>query len=179
MMARDFTLVMVGLVFALVTLNPVRFDLLPDAIGYGLIAVAAHNLAQYATKFHIARNLAVPLVALSLLAYVTPEGPTLVLHLINAILTILLVWFLLGAVVQFTRERDRPDLAKHAMTYRRIYLGIAIFGFFIQWAAQVQPEGTEGFVGIMTVAILAILFFILRLLVIVRHDLAIDLRGIV
>lgn len=173
-MARNFTLLMAGLVFVLVSFNLSRFDVLPDLVGYALIAFASHDLTQYTAKFRITRNLALPLVVLSLIAYLTPRGVTQTLLLINAILTILLVWFLLAAVIQFTRDRDRADLAKHGVKYRRIYVGIAVFAFLIQLAAQVRPESAGGFVGMMAVATLGILIFILRLIYVVRHDLALD-----
>lgn len=177
-MARNFTLLMVGLIFALVTIELGGFDILPGVLGYAIVAVASYNLAQYATKFQIARNLALPLVVLSLLTYVTPPGVRESLLLISAILTILLVWFVLGAVIQFTRERDRMDLAKHGIRYRRIYVGIAAFAFLIQLATAVQPELAEGFLGIMMVATIGILIFILRLIYVVRHDLVIEIGGI-
>lgn len=178
-MARDFTLLMVGLVFALVDITLNRFELFPSFIGYALIAFAGHSLAQYAGKFRVMRDLALPLVALSLLGYVTPWRVSQILGLISSILTILLVWFLLAGVIQFTKLHERPDLAGHAVNSRRIYLGIAIMAFLIQLAAVFQPEEAAPFVTLMAVATIGILVFIVRVLYAVRHDLAVDVGRVV
>jgi hypothetical protein len=177
-MARHFLFLMVGLVFALVNITVNRVDLLPAFVGYVLIAVASHNLGQHSVKFQVARNLSLPLVVISLLVYASPLtlGPALLL--IQALLTIVLVCFLLGAIIQFAEDRERPDLVEHGVNYRRFYVGIALLGFLIQLAIQAWPEaGIEGFVGVMGVATIVILAFILRFLYAVRHDLAIDTIG--
>ncbi len=176
-MARNFAILMAGLIFALIDINLNRLVLLPGFIGFILIAFASHDLTQYASKFRIVRNLALPLVPLSLIAWLAPLGVAQPLLLIHSILTIILMCFLLGAVMQFTSERHRPDLTGHALTYRRIYIGIAIGAFLIQWAAQIRPEDAQGFVGVMAVAILGILIFILRLLYVVRQDLALGITN--
>lgn len=173
-MARDFLILMGGLLFALIDIDLHRFVLLPDFVGYALIAFASHNLSQYAPRFEVARNLALPLLALSLLVYLIPAGIAASLLLVNAFLTILLVWFLLGALIQFADERERPDLASYALIYRRIYVGIAAVAFLLQWAALSWPEEAGAFLGIMAVATLLVLALILRLLYVVKHDLAVD-----
>lgn len=167
-------ILMAGLILAFIDVNLFRFDILPDFIGYSLIAVATHTLAQYTATFQRARNVALPLSVLSLLTYLVSLGVAQLLLLAEAILTILLVWFLLGALMQFADDRGRPDLAGHALNYRRIYVGIAGFAFLIQLAAYAQPDAAEGFVALMGVAILVILVLILRLIYVVRQDLAIN-----
>lgn len=176
-MARDFILLMVGLVMALISINVNGVDLLPDFIGYGLIAFAAHSLGQYAGKFHLSRNLALPLVILSLIADLGPWPVAQTFFFVNTALTIPLVWYLLGAVMQFVEKRERPDLAGQALKYRRVYLAIAVFALFIQLAAQFRPTEAAGFASILGLATAVILAFIIRLLYIVRHDLAVDMNA--
>lgn len=170
---------MVGMVFALVSVTVNRFDLLPDFVGYGLIAFAAHNLAQYAGRFGIVRNLALPLLLLSLSIYFLSAGVVGGVLLAETVLMVVLVCFLLGAVIQFVTDRGRPDLVDHAILYRRIFVGVGIAAFFVQWISLVRPEEATGLVSIISLATIIILAFILRLLYVVRHDLATDVPAAV
>lgn len=169
-MGRSFLLLCWGLVFVLADFHVNGFPVLPDFAGHALIAAGCHGLIQYTGAFQLARNLAAPLAILSLIALFAPPALLQILLILNPLLTLLLVWFLLGAVIRFTEARERPDLAGHAVLYRRIYTGIALFAFVFQQAARARPEAAEGFVGLAAVAMLVILFFIVRLLYVIKQD---------
>ena len=173
-MARDFWMLIWGLVFVLIDFEVKGFDIVPDFLGFGLIGVGASSLVQYAGAFQRARNLAWPLAGLSLLTYLFPPQTGRVLSMIAAVLTILLVWFLLGGVMQFTEERERRDLTKVAGRYRRIYAGVAIFAFLISVAAWFEPESASPFVALIALVMAVYLAFLVRLLVVVKGELAVD-----
>lgn len=176
-MGRFFTFLMVGLIFALVSFRIDRIELLPDFVGYAFIFFGSHGMLQYTVKFKMPRNLAAPLIFLSLLTYLLPLDAAALLTLLNAALAIVLVWFLLAAVMRFAEERDRPDLARNAVVFRRFYVGIAVASFLIQLAAYFQPVAARDFVAIMALATLVILVLILHLLFTVRQELAVDVGG--
>ncbi len=173
-MARDFWILIWGLIFVLVDFHFRGFDLFPDFVGFGLIGVAAGSLTQYAAAFSKARNLAWPLVGLAVLFYLVPVETGRVLASLGGVLTIFLVWFLLGGVMQFTEERERRDLAKVAGRYRRIFAGLAIFAFLISVAAWFEPEAAAQFVALMALVMVVYLAFLVRLLVVVKGELAVD-----
>lgn len=177
-MAKDFTILSIGLVFVLVDIHPGGIEILPDFVGYGLIAWAAHSLSQYTEAFKIARNLALPLIAFSLFVFFFPQFWSPALLALGSILKVVMIWFLLGSVIRFADARDRPDLADHGLIYRRIYVGIAVVALLFQMAAQFRPEAAGGFVDLMMAVTVVILALILRLIYIIRQDIALDSTAI-
>src|SRR5690625_1217348 len=178
-MASQFLLLMVGLVFALINFQIGRFEILPDFIGYLLIGLSSHNLSQYTAKFRIARNIALPLLILSVLRYfLAPRGAE-ILFLINSILEISLIWFVLAAAIKFSRERERPDLAENGLKYRRIYVAIAVVDFLFRVAGYFQPESAQGFIALMSIAFVIVLGLILHLFYVIREDIALKIDGMI
>ncbi len=169
-MARGFTLIFWGLILIFIEFRIDRFEIAPDFIGYALIALGGHSLWQYTHEFRIVRNLAAPLILISLPAFGQPVPLPQVLMIPHAVLTFLLVWFLLKAVIVFCEERGRTDFADHTRLYRWVYAGIAIFAFLLDQAARFEPEAAADFINLIHFAGLVLLCFILRLLYVVRHE---------
>jgi len=110
-------------------------DLLPDVVGYGLIALGASALVPLEAAFRRARLLAWVLAAVSLanlvevrwflaehgdLTYTyNPLWPALVL---GAVLDIVAFWFLIGGVRRLAVGRCRMVMARSAEQYRSIYV---------------------------------------------------------
>lgn len=170
-MVAGFKLLMIGLVFVLADLRIRGINLLPDVIGYALLAFGAHILVPFAGRFERPRTFGWILVALALLLYVLPPAGAAVLEVIVVVLTIALIWTLFGGVMQFAGDRDRPDLERHAAIYRRIYIGLALATLLFIQLARLDPEAAGAFLQVMAAATLVLLAFMLRLLFVVKHEL--------
>ena len=170
-MARGFILLFWGLIFVFVDFRIERFEIAPDFIGFVLVALGCHSLWQYTPEFRTARHFALPMIPLSLIAYGVPSGLVYPLIVTDAVLTFLLVWFLLGALIAFSKERGRVDLAGQTLLCRRVYAGIAVFAFLVEIAAQFEPERAQGSMNFAATASLVLLVFILRILYSIKQDL--------
>jgi len=133
--------VLAGVLCTFVDLRINRVDLLPDVMGYGLIALGASALVPLEATFRRVRLLAWPLAAVSLadlvevrwflaeygdLTYTyNPLWPALVLC---AVLNIVMMWTLISGVQRLALGRCRMVLARSAEQYRSIYVIAAGFG---------------------------------------------------
>jgi hypothetical protein len=178
-MATGFRLLMAGVVFVMANLHIRGFNLLPDVVGFILVALGAQMLVPFADRFHIVRVFGWILVPLALLLYALPQIGVAILQVIIVILVIALVWTLLGGVRQFAGERDRPDLERHAGTYRRVYLGLALVSLFFAQLVYFDAEGAGVFLTVMAAAKIVLLAFILRLLFVVKHDLTSETASVI
>jgi|GEM_PF-6664183 len=173
-MAFGFNLLVIGLIFVFLDIEVGRFDLLPDFVGFLLLALGANILYPFAAAFRPARNVAGPLVLLTFLELVSPPILLQVLLPVNLILTVLAVWFLMGGALQFATERDRPDLAWHAGTYRRVYVGIGVFMLLFLLFGYIEPEAAGAFVTFFSFLSWVLLAFILRLFYILKREFAVE-----
>ena len=159
-----------GLVIVFVDYHIGRFNVAPDFIGYALIVFGAHTLGQYTRGFLAARNVAMPLIPLSLWSYGRPPPLPAGVEITDAVLLFCMMWCLLGAVITFCEERYRPVFADYARIYRRIYAGIAILAFLFEQAARFEPEIAGGYVNLAYTASLVLLILILWLLHQIRDE---------
>lgn len=173
-MGRDFWMLILGLGFLLVDIHVGRFDVIPDFVGLALIGLAANEMIQYAARFKKVRDFAWPFVVLSIFTYLFPAKASQILLLVSLVLSVFLVWLLLGGVRQFSEERERSDLAKVAGRYQRIYLGLAILACLLAVAAWFEPESAASFVRMMDVVMMIYFGFAARLLWVVKEELAVD-----
>ncbi len=169
-MARGFTFLFWGLIFIFVDVRIDRFEIAPDFIGYALIALGAHFLWQYTRDFRKAQYIALALIPFSLLAFARPPPVPQVLAIPEAVLSFVMVWILIGALITFSEERDRPVFADYMRICRRFYAGIAVFAFFLDQAARFEPEKAGEFLHFVAMASVVLLGFILWVLYAMKQE---------
>lgn len=162
-----------GLLLVMLDVKINNIDLLPNFIGYWLIAVGVGGLIESSDRFRPARWLSWALVPLSFLTWLTLEDPWGILKLINTLLDCAMVWFLLGGMMDISLARDRFDLAEQASHRRIAYL---IMTGLITLAGMVARLSRD--VGVLVlilgvVIMLIVTVMILRLVYRVRHEVAI------
>jgi hypothetical protein len=122
-----------GLILVVFDASINRIDLLPDFIGYALIAVGSGGLRRLSPEFETARMYAWFLVSVSILAAL-PLGEFDFLFKIGIVaIDCLMMWALLGGIKEYSLYHDRIDFAELASSRRLAYaamtVGLAVLGF--------------------------------------------------
>ena len=140
-------------------------DVLPDFIGYILVATGCRALGSVSRHFATASVLSWVLTALSFFGWVL-RGMRL-LGYVNLLLDCVMIWFLLGGIIEMALAQQRDDIAKRAANRRIAYVslmgGIALLSLIL---------GASPFVRILwTICTLLLLFLILHLIHRAKHEL--------
>ena len=157
-----------GLLLTLLDVNLGQLDILPDVVGYALIATGCSGLAQMSRHFALAAGVSWLLVALALAALVVEDAGFALFWMIT---DGALMWLVLTGVMDLATARARPDLAGRAAGHRLAYVVLV--------SAAVLTgliTGELGDVGtVLTVVwvacLLPLLFVILRLILTARDEL--------
>ena len=122
-----------GLVLVIFDVSIHRIDLLPDFIGYALIAVGAGGLRLLSPAFDATRTYAWLLVSVSVLATLPLPEIDFFLKTVLVVIDCLMMWALLDGVKEYSLYHDRIDLAERAEWRRVAYVatsvGLAVLGF--------------------------------------------------
>ncbi len=155
-----------------------EFDILPDAIGYLLVVLAARTLAAHHPRFGTAYVIAIPLFALSVLdlAFAGVEfsgvassrgfsglaiAASLLVGLVVLVLQLVMVFNVCTAIAEMAVARGLHGLAEEARARWTLYLAMTIAGFVATAVAfGLYRSGGEG-----GAAALALLFFVFVLVV--------------
>ncbi len=111
-----------GLLIVAIDLRINGFDLLPDGIGYGLMAWGCGGLVPLSRQFAMAQPLAWALALLWLISLAVPPKAGLVFGLAAAVVNCNLMWQLLGGMSDFANGQGRYDLGGRAMILRIVYV---------------------------------------------------------
>ena len=149
-----------GLLLVILDLSVNGLDLLPDVIGYVLVAVGLGGLTSLSEQFATAQTYARVLVPFALLTWLPLGELGWVLRLVHLGLHCAMMWFLLGGIMDYATARNRPDLAEHASTRRLAYILLTCLVTFVGSAA------------IILVCLVALLIMILHLIHRVKTELA-------
>lgn len=156
-------LVFWGLAVIAVDIQVGQVDILPDFVGYILVALGAAGLVGWSEQFHLARLISWVLVPYPVLLWVF-SGPFLkVLSLAGVILNGALLWFLLGGVMAFAESKSHREWVSRASTYRWIYVGLLTFGVLVSFIAPALPNLARVLGYVVYVAMLALMAVILYL----------------
>lgn len=122
-----------------VGINNVHVDLLPDFVGWLLIASALSAIVDLSPKVAGIRTLALWLVVLSLFdlveirtrlsqsgAFTTWTTPTLPIGIIAAILDMIFVWRLCGLIIDMSSITGNTTIGERADFRRRLYIALVI-----------------------------------------------------
>jgi len=154
---RGFRRIFWGLVFVVLDFRIDDFDLLPDFIGFAIIASGLGLLVPLSLRFHTARIMAMFLVVFSLATLIrftggtgsgTPFGGWFYFQLIVDVIDITMIWQLCSGIIDLARERDLEDLALRANTRRALYVGLQLMSYALILVAMDSPPGDLGVLAI-------------------------------
>jgi hypothetical protein len=160
-----------GLFLAFFDVRLANVDMLPDFLGYIILARAFAQLRAAHPAFRVAEWLAIPLIVLSTASLVEwpdmpPEllGASRLLAFADSALDLAMIWMLCDAIGSMARAAGLERLAASADTRRLLYLASVGLGWMLALAAQalVRDPGAAG-LGSMAVAIPAAAFGIVVL----------------
>jgi hypothetical protein len=171
-MRAQFGYVFWGLIFVLLHFKINGFDLLPDIIGFGLIAIGASNLAVLSQQFRLASSLSIVLAILWAIGLAISGDAGILFGVLVTILNCAMMWSLLGGIIDFTTSRDRRDLAELAQKYRVFYVGF-MAGMYILVIVARGSGALGGLIAIAAIVVMiTLLVLIMRLVHRVRYEVA-------
>ena len=173
-MFSRFGLIFWGLLLVLLDFKINGFDILPDLIGYILVAIGCAGLSNVSRRFSTASALSWIMSAITLIAYALKGGAATALGFLHLAVDGAMMWFLLGGVMELAASRQRMDLSERASNRRVAYVVLmslaSLAGFVVQGSSAVSAILSVG----LMVCIFALLFLILHLIHRVKHELAGD-----
>ena len=163
-MVKSISFIFWGLFLVILDLNINQFDLLPDFIGYILVAVGAGGLINSSKQFSISRICCWILAVLSIIDIIIKGQILIILGLIGLVINCVMMWFLLGGFSDIATRYNRPDLSSKALTRRIVYIALSCATMFIWLMAlafrALAPLAAAGIV----IAMIAIVIMILHLI---------------
>lgn len=173
-MFSRFGLIFWGLLLVLLDFKINGFDILPDLIGYILVAIGCAGLSEVSRRFSTASHLSWTMLALTLIAYALRDGGGIGFGFLHVAVDCAMMWFLLGGVMELAASRQRMDLSERASNRRVAYVVVMSLASLTGFVAQGSSAASAILsVGLM-VCIFALLFLILHLIHRVKHELAGD-----
>jgi hypothetical protein len=136
-------MIMWGLILALFDLNLNGVNIVPDFIGYILIAIGSARLVPLFPEFQAAVIVAWIMAPLSLTEH-SPirEAPVaFLIMIVTTVLHTILIWKLCEGVARGARDRGRSDLADFALLTRNLYITFLIAGVFIGLVGHEMGSG--------------------------------------
>jgi hypothetical protein len=163
-----------GLLLVILDLNINRIDLLPDFIGYILIAIGCRGLAGASPHFSTASTMSWILVVLALIGYAVPRDAILLFGLVDLTADCAMMWFLLGGVMELATARQRPDLFERASKRRVAYVALICLATLTSFAVQGSRDAAIFMMIVWVACTLLLLFLILHLIHRAQHELTND-----
>ncbi len=124
MMRRSFGEILIGLLLVSfdfrLGLNSIVIHLLPDFLGYALIAIAAKRLLPHSPRFRVTSLLGWVLTFASIIGYFLP--PWKLWYALTVTLLCLLVWFLLSGMIDIAGQRGRERIVQLTSIVRVSYV---------------------------------------------------------
>jgi hypothetical protein len=161
-----------GLLLVIVDININHFDVLPDFIGYVLVALGLGGLTGLSRQFATARTCAWVLVPVDIVGLLTPGQPALIVGLVNLVLNCVMMWYLLGGIMDYAAAQNRPDLAERASTRRVAYVAVMCVAAALGFIARGAPGAAGPLVLAIVVCGLVLVTMILHLIYRVKTELA-------
>ena len=163
-MATHIRCIFWGLLLVILDFNINQFDLLPDFIGYILVAVGSHGLVVASRHFIVARNSCWALVVLSLVELLMQGDVGILLEIIHLAANCIMMWFLLGGFMGIAITYNRQGLAEKA-SHRRIAYVVLMCTASLLGLIAYEVRDIAALVAIaIVVAMLVILVMILHLI---------------
>ena len=147
---RGFRRIFWGLLLVVVDFRLSGFDILPDFIGFAIIAVGLGLLVPLNPRFQTAKIMAMILVVLSLASLIefpATDGAQgfhpgwFAFGLLVTVLDIVMIWQLCGGIIDLAREEGLDDLATRASTRRGLYVGLHLVTYVLILITLDAPKG--------------------------------------
>lgn len=148
-------------------------DLLPDFLGYILVAIGCRGLTSVSRHFTTASTMCWFLAVFSLVGYAARGDAARLFSLANLAIDCAMIWFLLGGVMELAIARQRLDISEQASKRRVAYvvlMGFATLAGFVKW------NNWEAAIMLVVwiICILLVLFLILHLIHKAKYELTHD-----
>lgn len=169
--ATNFNKIFWGLLLVILDFRIKQFDVIPDFVGYILVALGCRALATLSSHFSTAALVSWMLVGSSLLRVMTNRLGW-VFTLVHIALDCLMMWFLLGGVINFASAKDRADLASRASVLRLWYVVVMALGAVAGIVARMAHDLARWMAILVAIGSLILMAFILHLIFRVKRELA-------
>ncbi|EDL59553.1 hypothetical protein [Gimesia maris] len=165
-----------GLLIVILDISFNGFDLLPDGIGYLLMAAGCYGLASWSPKFLTTQTLCLVLAVLWLIHFAIHGSNAILFNFVRQVTDCAMIWQLLGGIREYTLTKERPDLARRAENRRIAYVAIMVVTFLLTLAMEGSPDASPLAI-VLAIAMLITLIMILHLIHRVKTELAIFETG--
>jgi len=153
-----------GLVLVAADIRVRTFDILPDFVGYILVAVGLGGLLSASRHFGLARLLSWILVPVSAGAVLFHGNFGMILRLAQVPLDGAMIWFLCGGLIEMAQSRQRADLVSRAALCRVAYVALLGVIAAIGLTARILPSVASALSALTLLAVLCVVVVLLHLL---------------
>ena len=162
-MRSHFSQLFWGLLLVILDFNINGFDLLPDGLGYLIVAAGCSGLSMLSPRFSKARTLCFISAALWLIGFAIQGDIAIVYGLATTLVNCAFIWQLLGGIGEFAMDRGRSDLAERAhnrrLAYVAVMIGTTLLAFMINGSRD-----AGSLVVVLVVSMLILMVMILHLI---------------
>ena len=169
-MRSYFLLLFWGVIVAQFNFNVNGVSLIPDVIGYALIAYGAGKLSSVSSEFSVARWLAFCSIAIWLMTFFVPANYLFFHELSTTALDCTLIWKLLTGVHEHALAHYQTEFAEKALWRRNAYVILGVAARLMGVVSSSFGFGVAGSVGVL-IGIVSIVFLCLVLLTLFRSRL--------
>lgn len=173
-MHRSFSQIFWGLLLVILDLKINRIDLLPDFIGYTFVALGCGTLGSISRRFDTASKLNWILVIAAIWALLSAGRFPVAIKYVYATLDCLMIWFLMGGIIDLSISRSRSDLAVSANNRRVAYATIVAVATLIPLLVGNFRDGAVVLLIIVIGAMLVLLTLMLHIIHRVQVELTDD-----
>jgi hypothetical protein len=170
-MFTSFGQIFWGLLLVILDVRISRIDILPDFIGYILVAVGCAGLSGASRHFSVASVLSWVLAVLSLVAYALRGSTATGFGFLCLAFDSAMMWFLLGGVMELAAARERLDLSTRAANRRIAYVALMCLAALAGFVAQSSRDAAVIMAVVLVICTLPLLFLILHLIHRAKHEL--------
>lgn len=170
-MATRFIQIFWGLLLVIVDFQVNGIDILPDFLGYILVALGCRGLTAVSPRFSTASILAWVMAFFAVASYAI-EGNSAVLSVLFVAVDCAMMWSLLGGVMALAEFRQRPDLSQRASTRRIAYVAIMGLTTLFGLMGPRSLGGADGLLVMFVIGMLVVLCLILHLIHRTMHELS-------
>ena len=162
-MKGHFSQLFWGLLLVILDFSINGFDLLPDGIGYLIVAAGCGGLSTLSQRFSTARTLCFVLAILWLVGFAIPRDIAALYGLATTLVNCAFIWQLVGGIAEFALDRQRPDLAERAHNRRLAYVVIMIASSLIAIVMSGSRDAGP-LIVVLVVSMLVLMVMILHLI---------------
>ena len=171
-MRAHFSQLFWGLLVVLLDFSINGFDLLPDGIGYLIMAAGCYGLASLSLRFRTAQMLCLLLAVFWLIHFAIDGTAAMFFKYLMQVVKCVMIWHLLGGIREFALSKSRQDLARQAENRRLAYVALLVVSTILAIGIQDSPEIAPVAI-VPVIALLVLIVMILHLIHRVKVELVI------